>query len=288
MRSGPFTFLDHIFENELTTCVNNAHAAYSKMVFSEALRSVWYDLENLRSQYSILTNGDVHADIIRRLVEDQMVTLSPIAPHFCEYMWRRVLGKDTLVVRELWPTPTKGVDAILARQYELIQGTLRIFRLSLDKIKNPKKKKENAPPPKPSRAVIFVAKSYKTWQVKVMQVLQQVELTGENDPVDKDFMRSVRGSEDLKALPKEDFKQVMPFASYVMNKEVKARGKEALELELPFDEAAMLQDLKEVIKRQLNLVDLEIADASLVHPDGLDQQREKAEPAQPQIVFLTE
>eukprot|EP00931_Biecheleriopsis_adriatica_P065640 TRINITY_DN40132_c0_g1_i1.p1 TRINITY_DN40132_c0_g1~~TRINITY_DN40132_c0_g1_i1.p1 ORF type:complete len:1241 (-),score=317.82 TRINITY_DN40132_c0_g1_i1:51-3773(-) len=292
MRSGSYTFLDRIFDNEISSCVNEAHSSYTRMMFSEALRAVWFDMENLRSQYAILSNGDVHGDIIRRFLDVQTVTLSPIAPHFCEHMWRNVLGKESLVVREQWPTPEKEMDAVLARQYELIQGTLRSFRLQLDKIKNPKKKKKKAaqdtPPPKPTRAVIFVAKGYKDWQTAVLKVLQQEELNEENEPIDKEFMKRVREADSIKDLPKTVMKQVMPFASFVMSKDVKARGREALELELPFDEAGMLRDLSEVIKLQLDLQELEVADAAEEHPGGYEQQRESAGPAKPQIVFLTE
>eukprot|EP00930_Biecheleria_cincta_P032699 TRINITY_DN22676_c0_g1_i1.p1 TRINITY_DN22676_c0_g1~~TRINITY_DN22676_c0_g1_i1.p1 ORF type:complete len:1206 (-),score=292.68 TRINITY_DN22676_c0_g1_i1:49-3597(-) len=291
MRSGSFTFLDSIFDNEITICVNKAHAAYSGMVFSEALRSVWFDMENLRSQYSILSNGDVHASIVERLLEVQTLTLSPIAPHFCEHLWRKVLGKQSLVVRERWPTPPKAEDLVLARQYELIQGTLRGFRLQLEKLKNPKKKKKGEPqepPPVLKRAVIFVAKAYKPWQIEVLKVLQKEELSPEFEPVDKEFMRRVREAPSLQGLSKADNKQLMPFASYVMTKEVKARGPEALELELPFDEGAMLRDLSEVCKLQLGLEELEIADAAEEHPLGFEQQREAAGPAKPQIAFFAQ
>eukprot|EP00438_Fugacium_kawagutii_P008240 Skav226259 [mRNA] locus=scaffold2708:111537:123105:- [translate_table: standard] len=187
MRTGDYTFLDEIFSNEISICLENAHSAYTKMLFTDALRCVWYDLENLRSQYSILTNGDVHGEVVERLLETQTITLSPIAPHFCEFLWRNVLQKDSLVVKQSWPSSPKAVDPFLARQYALIQGSLRSFRLQLEKYKTPKKskKKSKEVPPKPTHAIIFVAKSYKPWQME----------------------------------------------------EVKARGPEALELELPFDEA---------------------------------------------------
>ena len=172
MRVGDFTFLDDIFSNEITKGVVASCEAYSSMLFSDALRCALYDMENLRSQYSILTNGDVHADVIKRLLHSQTIILSPIAPHFCEHLWRNVLGNKTLVVQEAWPTPEKEYDPFLSRQYALIQGTLRTFRLQLEKFKSPKKKKKGqsqGPPPAPNRAVIFVAKNYKDWQVQVLK-----------------------------------------------------------------------------------------------------------------------
>merc|ERR1712039_710484 len=53
MRTGEYTFLDKIFHNELSKTVSNAHTAYKRMLYSDALRAAYYDIENLRSQYSI-------------------------------------------------------------------------------------------------------------------------------------------------------------------------------------------------------------------------------------------
>lgn len=282
MRTGDYTFLDEIFNNEINICLENAHTAYRKMLFTDALRCVWYDLENLRSQYSILTNGDVHAEVVERLLEGQTITLSPIAPHFCENLWRNVLKKDTLVVKQRWPE-SKEIDAFLARQYALIQGSLRSFRLQLEKFKSPKKKSKEVPP-KPTHAIIFVAKNYKPWQMEVLKVLQGIELNEDNEPMEKNFMGQLREAESIKAFPKQTMKQAMPFASFVMSKEVKARGAEALELELPFDEAAMLRDLSDVIKSQLGVQELQIV--SSTEEVGFDSQRDAATPAKPQIVFM--
>ena len=168
LRRGELTFLDNIFNNEISICVENAREAYSKMMFSDALRSVWYDMENLRSQYSILANGDVHAEVIQRLLETQTIALSPIAPHFCEHLWRNVLARNSLVVQQAWPTLEKPVDPFLARQYVLIQSSLRSFRLQLEKFKAPKKKSKQ-PPAIPTHATIFVAKQYQSWQVEVLK-----------------------------------------------------------------------------------------------------------------------
>jgi len=290
MRKGDYTFLDNIFNNELSKTVLNAYAAYKGMMYSDALRAAYYDIENLRSQYSILTNGDVHADVIGRILDVQTVVLSPIAPHFCEHIWRNVLGRDSLVVEQAWPHPETEPDPVLLRQYETLQATLRTFRLKLDALKSPKKKKKkgnqaDAPPPKPSRAVAFVARGYSPWQQEVLRLLQEVELDENNSPKQKDFMRSIKDADAIKALPKEDLKKAMPFASFMM-KEVQSRGPEALELQLPFDEAQMLRDMAVVIKGQLGIEYFEVAAAEEEHPCGAEQPRAAAGPGKPQIVFL--
>jgi len=288
MRTGEYTFLDKIFQNELSALVFRAHEAYSRMLYSDALRAAWFDMDTLRSQYAILTNGNVHADVIRRLLEVQMVIFSPIAPHFCEHVWQNVLKKDGLVVRARWPTPEGEPSPVLLRQYESLQATLRSFRLELDRLKSPKKEKKGKvaePPPVLDRAVVFVSKGYKPYQQEILRLLQQIPLDEQNAPLDKDYMRSVRDLESVKALPQSKSKEVMGFASFMM-REVQERGPEVLELQLPFDEAQMLQDLSEVIKRQLKIEAFEVADAAQEHPSGGDSKRDAASPGTPQILFL--
>ncbi|CAK0868217.1 unnamed protein product [Prorocentrum cordatum] len=132
LRSGDKNFIDNIVSNKIKSMVEEAYTAYEGMVYSDALRAIFYDIDNLRSQYSILTNDDVHAEVIREFLEAQMIALSPIAPHFCEHAWQKILGKTTLVVQERWPR--SDIDSVLLQQYDLIQGILRGFRLELDKV----------------------------------------------------------------------------------------------------------------------------------------------------------
>jgi len=292
-RRGEYTFLDRMFRNEIIGCIQRAHDGYSRMLFTDALRAAWFDVENLRSQYSILTAGDLHAEAILWSLEVQMLILSPIAPHFCEHVWRGVLGRESLVVQERWPTPEVEYSPVLARQYESLQASLRTFRLTLDKwgAGGGKKKKKNAAPKtsaKPTGAVIFVASSYMPWQQEVLRLLQDVPLDEDNSPLQKDFMRSVKDAEAIQALPKPEQKKALPFASFVMNKEVKSRGKEALELQLPFDERQMLADVAEAIKSQLGLNTLDVADAAEEHLAGGDRERAAAGPGTPQIFFTAD
>eukprot|EP00419_Tripos_fusus_P007549 CAMPEP_0172687916 /NCGR_PEP_ID=MMETSP1074-20121228/22044_1 /TAXON_ID=2916 /ORGANISM="Ceratium fusus, Strain PA161109" /LENGTH=1244 /DNA_ID=CAMNT_0013507459 /DNA_START=49 /DNA_END=3783 /DNA_ORIENTATION=- len=290
LRSGELNFLDRIFENEINAAVTQAHAAYTDMLYGEALRLVWFDMDTLRSQYAILTNGDVHHEVTKRLMEVQMVVLSPIAPHVCEHLWRNVLGKQSFVVREPWPTPA-AVDGILKRQYEVIQGSLRFFRLELDKLMSPKKKKKKeqaGPATKPTHAVIWVAKNYKQYQQDILSVLQQIEFDAENAPVDPDFMRTVKNSEVMKDMPKTNVKKAMSFASFVVRNEVSIRGPAALDLQLPFDEDSMLKDILDVVKAQLGVPNIEVCDAEREHPRGCDSQREAATPGNARIAFFVD
>merc|ERR1719235_3175717 len=122
------------------------------MMYREALRAAWFDMENLRGQYIILTDGNMHQTLIKKLIDFQMLVMSPITPHFCEHMWGQVLKNKGLIVKQKWPKPTKEVDSSLSRKYALLQSNLRTFRLDLDKFASPKKGSKD-PPKKPTEAV---------------------------------------------------------------------------------------------------------------------------------------
>lgn len=52
LRAGPpSTFFDRVFENELNIAVRKTFEAYDKMLFREALKTGWYDLQSARDRY---------------------------------------------------------------------------------------------------------------------------------------------------------------------------------------------------------------------------------------------
>ena len=52
--------------------------------------------------------------------------------------------------------------------------------------------------------------------IEFWQVLQKIELDENNEPVDKNFMGRLREAETIKRFSKQELKQAMPFASYMM------------------------------------------------------------------------
>jgi len=278
-RSGPRSFLDEAFANEMSRLVAVAKAGYESMTFRDALRAAWFEFQNLRDEYRTLTDGDMHQGLVRRFLEVQAVILSPICPHFCEHLWSTVLGKDHLVVRATWPT-MEPVDAMLSRKYQVLQSALRQFRLDRDKALGKKKDQ-----PKPTHAVVYVAKEYQKWQQDILRHLQQtLEIDEENAPVDPAFMKGFKDTPCIKDMGK-DAKKGMQFGSFVIANEVKAKGKEALQLTLPFDELDVLAGLKPTILKQLDLQGLELQPAAQAHANDSTDKRLAATPGKPVIHF---
>ena len=93
----------------------------------------------------------------------------------------------------------------------------------------------------------------------------------------------------FKSLPKAQQKGVMPFASYVLTVELAARGAEAFELNLPFNEREMLSERLTLIchRDQLGLEDVEIRDSSEGPVDwDKSEKSANATPGKPTVAFF--
>ncbi|EER18473.1 Leucyl-tRNA synthetase, putative [Perkinsus marinus ATCC 50983] len=284
-RDGEYTFVDKCFANELNRLIKEADAGYSKMMMRDALKAGWFDMQNLRDQYRVLTDGSMHRDLLRRYIEVQALVMVPITPHFCEHIWSDILHKEGLAVQQLWPEVDAPFDESLGRQYNMLQSNLREFRLELQKHMQPKKK--GPAPVAPTDAVIYVTKEYKPFQQTCLKVLSEVELDENNEPVDKKFMGNFFKDHPLiKVLSKQEKGMAMKFAPFHMQTEVRTKGKAALALTLPFDETRMIEDQKGLIKKQLGLPgEVEVRDAAEDSAIDKNNRRATGAPGRAVIVF---
>ena len=67
-------------------------ANYDKMLFKEAVRTGFFEFQASRDKYRELTQNDMHAELVMKFIETQIIILSPICPHVTEYIWS-LLGK---------------------------------------------------------------------------------------------------------------------------------------------------------------------------------------------------
>lgn len=65
---------------------------YDKMMFKEALRTGFFELQAVRDKYRELSLDGMNKSLVLKFIEIQALLLSPICPHICEYIWG-LLGK---------------------------------------------------------------------------------------------------------------------------------------------------------------------------------------------------
>lgn len=75
--------------SEMNLKIVQTDANYNSMLFKEALRTGFFELQAVRDKYRELTaceNG-MHVDLIFKFIEIQALLLSPICPHVSEHIW---------------------------------------------------------------------------------------------------------------------------------------------------------------------------------------------------------
>jgi len=285
LRSGPKTFVDEMLINELKILVNDARKSYAGLVYREALRCSFYDMQAMRDAYKTLVgNEDMHREAIQLWMEWHVLALSPICPHICEHIWTNILTKPNLIVREPWPTFSPP-DPIMHRKYATLKRSLEDFRKMREKAEKTNQKSKNTEPL--NKAVIYVASEYLGWQQQVLQVLQTIPLDqNSKPPPPKEYMEILKNSPALQAFEKKLLKDALSFADFQM-KEVHERGPDALDLNLPFDERELLLSFKDYISSSLKVEDIEVVDSGSTHPSDSSDKRLQAVPSRPVVHFYS-
>ena len=107
LRTGAFTWNDRVFRAEMVRIVQQAETAYSGMLYREALKCAYYDLQNAKGEYRKVTlapSGStekyegLHRDLVLLFVELQAIMMMPITPHWSEHLYSTVLKKVCICV----------------------------------------------------------------------------------------------------------------------------------------------------------------------------------------------
>eukprot|EP00884_Botryococcus_braunii_P021860 jgi/Botrbrau1/8358/Bobra.0046s0019.1 len=283
LRTGPMTFVDRAFDNDINIAASATKAAYDNMAFREAVKAGYYDLQSARDRYRFAVGPHgMHADVALKYIEVSTQLMTPICPHTCEHVWGSLLGKEGSVLVAGWPS-TPEPDFALQRAAQYLEEQIPSLRKAIQKAETPAKPKKGAPPPpapgKMTRADIYVAEKFGGWQEVVLNKLA-AEFSAESrsfpPSVFESVLQEVKASGLAGDLPDKAMKQtVIPFAKFKMEEATKG-GPQLLEARLPFDEAQLLRDNKEYLLRALNLEDLQ------VHP-AEGESAERALPASPVV-----
>lgn len=157
----PKNIYDKIFENEINKTIMLTEQAYQKTYYREAIKIGFFDFQLIRDRYRELTQEDgMDGELIKRFVEVQALLISPIAPHFAEYIWLEILKKDTSIINASFPKAGPVDEAILdAGNY--FDRVCYIFR---------KKNRGTA-----TKARIFFATEYPDWQIEAVKIINSVD-----------------------------------------------------------------------------------------------------------------
>jgi len=279
-RSKNPNFHDTVFMNEMNLKLKEAHDAYDKLLFKEALKTGFFELQTARDKYRELCGEDgMCSDLIMQFIEWQAIILSVICPHVCEHIWE-LLGKEGSILNTAWPVPG-SVDTTVIQQSQYLMDAVRDFRLKFKSYMTPAKAKKGAagPPPEietPTHCTVYVAKSYPAWQCTVLDTMREMHT---KNITDKKALSVEMGK---KADLKKYMKRVMPFVAFMQDR-VDSVGVSALDTSLPWDETAVLEKNKDYIVSSLQLEGCDLAWST-----DMGEKGEDCKPGQPLITFRTE
>ncbi|KAH0956365.1 hypothetical protein HN011_009416 [Eciton burchellii] len=254
---APSTFNDKVFESEMNQKIQETNENYSKMLYKEALRTGFYEFQAIRDKYLQLTAIDgINWTLITRYIELQIILLSPICPHICEYIWE-FIGKDGSILNAKWPVAGE-INEILIKSSQYLMDAAHSFRIFLKNYMTWKKKDKEDNIEKPTLGTIWVSKTYPPWQSLILMTLKELYLKNKNTlPDNKILAAELSKKEELKKY----MKKVMPFVQIIKEK-VKTIGINAMNLTLDFNELDVLEKNKEYLKNTLDLdnIDIQYAD----------------------------
>lgn len=184
----------------------------------------------------------MHKDIILDWIKRQALMLTPIAPHFAEYLWQEVLKQPTSVQNELFPKPSGPVDkALSAAQKYVEQVSSNVASTETAQQKKKAKGKGTAYDPKlPKKLAIYVALKYPGWQEKYIDLVREA-------------FDAVSLTVNVKAvtpkIEKAEMKKAMPFVQGLSKRLQVEKPEAVFDRKLPFDEVETLRNVVSQLKK---------------------------------------
>ncbi|KAL3479485.1 hypothetical protein BJX99DRAFT_71513 [Aspergillus californicus] len=257
LRTGPADhFWDRVFENELNTLAREAKKNYQDTNFKLALKSSLYDLTGARDAYRDAATSagcGMHRDVVLRYIELQALLMSPIAPHWSEYIWLELLNKPETIHRSQFPEVPEPQPELSAANNYVRSSFSSIMSAEASFVKKLQKgKSASFDPRKPKKITIYAAKKFPSWQEKYIDLV-------------RDAFDAMTLSIDDKGLNAKvgklgEMKKAMPFVQGLKKRLVVS--KEAPEIvfdrKLPFDEFAVLEQMTINLKKTSGAQEIEV------------------------------
>jgi len=179
LRTGPLNdFQDALFDNEMNALVNEAKKYYEETSYKLALKAAHYDFLNARDTYREACNAagiPLHKDLVFKYIRLQALILTPIAPHWADYVWREILGEKESIQFARWPEVPAADPALTAAREYVRTTSSNINSAEAAQLKKMAKgRQSDFDPKKPKKLTIFMTESFPAWQAKYIELLKEV------------------------------------------------------------------------------------------------------------------
>lgn len=133
----------------------------------------------------------------------------------------------------------------------------------------------------------YTAKHYPEWQSKILTFLNS-KWNDEINDLPADIIDQAKKFITSDEVTKKMAKQAMPFAAFVVKNDVKGQGRDALNLETPFDEFTVLGENINYIQKDCGLDEVNIYHSNDVSAPDPGKKKDTAIPAKPVPYFFFE
>uniref|UniRef100_A0A673M0Y9 Leucyl-tRNA synthetase 1 n=1 Tax=Sinocyclocheilus rhinocerous TaxID=307959 RepID=A0A673M0Y9_9TELE len=221
-------------------------------------------LKAAKDKYRELAIEGMHRDLVFQFIENQTLLLAPICPHLCEHTYNEIKTFKPIIN-----------EAFVASSEDIITDYNDLYYLFTTYTKG-----GNKPPAKPTHCTIYVAKTYPPWQHSALSLLGKHYKSNNGALPDNKVIAM-----ELGAMPelKKYMKRVMPFVAMIKDS-LEKNGPRVLDLELEFDECAVLLENIVYLTNSLELDQIDVVFAS----EADDKVKEDCCPGKPFCVFRSE
>jgi leucyl-tRNA synthetase len=231
LRDGELTFMDKTLLNELSYLVDATYNEFNSMRYRDGLHRCWFDMTIARDLYrdwALKCNIAMHKSTVLHFIEALVIMISPICPHWAEGMWAKLRNStEESVCNVSWPTVTP-YDKLVRKQYIFFRDFLKNARQAAIKAKVTGTKTLTA----------YLANTFEAKKITLLKYLASV--VNDEGQLPDDFLKQMKEYLESTEELKKDTKILMQFGAF-MRDEVRDRGVDALAVESPFDQKAILE-----------------------------------------------
>ena len=240
LRTGPITdFFDVAFENEMNALIEKTYEQYSLTNYKNALKYGLFDFQAARDYYRE-SSEVMHKDLVLRYIEYQVLLLTPVAPHFADYVYREILNKEDSIQNAKFPRASKPVDKATSSSLAYIRDLQRSIREAEGQaLKKKKGKAAEIDNTKPVRLTLLVSENFPEWQSSCIETVREL-LAAQTLDDNKKVRERIN--------PKE-MKRSMPFISLLKQRLDSENAEDVLNRELQFNELDTIKATKSNIER---------------------------------------
>jgi len=187
----------------------------------------------------------MHRSLVTRYIELQALILTPIAPHWADYIWQEVLDHKTTIQNALWPTvPAPNPSLTAAREYVRATSSSITSAEAAQQKRKDKGKIISFDPKKPKQLTIFMAAAFPAWQDTYISIMRD-SFDAITLHIDEKNLNT-----QVQAKGKAEMKRAMPFVQSLKKRlQAGEKADAVFDRKLGFDESEVLTKMVKGLRR---------------------------------------